>query len=909
MNATLDFNAINNNGMARLPDLLFRWLPAGKMDGHEFKVGNLTGAPGKSLSINIRTGQWADFASDAKGGDLISLYAAIHKIQQGEAARAMAAEMGTTPSDSMNQTNSRKKKAKWAPITPIPDDAPNPDFRHPRHGPPSKVFTYRNREKQILGYVCRFDKPGTKKEILPFSYCQSDNGSLAWRWKALDAPRPLYGLDELAEKPNATVLIVEGEKAADAGRQLLPNMAVITWPGGSKAFHRTDWEVLKGRKKAVLVPDADEPGRAAMDGTTDDYGVWKPGIAQLLEKIVEKIHVIHLPDDFSKGWDLADALEEKWSQDKTLEFLRGSAHPPRCKPVDDPVPEQPIIEEEYFQEHSESSSTEPSPNAVPFRALGYNKGSFYFLTTRGQQVLEMTGRSLRDKGSLFQLAPLQYWELTYPSKSGFSGQAIDQAANALVQTCYQIGVYNPDRLRGRGAWWDEHRVVLHCGDRLVVDGQETGVSDLSSRYIYEASPHIRPPALTPLSDEKALWVFQIASQFCWEKSLSGILLAGFVALARAGGSLQWRPHIWITGPRGCGKSEVLRRYVQILCGDWMLDIEGDASSAFVRQKLVTDAFPVIYDESEAQTKIGLARLQQILSLVRSSSREGGGAIGRGSANGKAIEYRIRSCFAIASIYVNLKEAADFSRTSVLSMTEPRGQTRDEWKKLSDDLNLLKSPDISDGLFARTLQLLPVIRENQLIFSSALHRLRLGDQRFGDQIGTLLAGAYSLKSHNLIAPHAAEAWIKSQDWSDQLANSDERDEISCLTHLLQWPLVAETSNDKRVTRTIDELVGIAAERTVDDALSAKKAMETLRRNGLRVDNNVISVAHKHLGLSRIFQETPFAIDHSRILKRLPFSWTDSKRKVRFLPLDDKPDYNDSFKRAAIHMSVSDVIDTG
>ena len=909
MNTPLDFNTINNNAMARLPDLLFQWLPAGKIDGHEFKVGNLTGAPGKSLGINIRTGQWADFASDEKGGDLISLYAAIHQVQQGEAARAIAEDMGTLPPNTVNQNNSRKKKAKWTPITPVPDDAPTPDFQHQRHGPPSKTFTYRNEKKQILGYICRFDKQETKKEILPFSYCRSDTGSLAWRWKALDAPRPLYGLDELAEKPNATVVIVEGEKAADSGRQLLPNMAVITWPGGSKAFHRADWEVLKGRKKAVLVPDADEPGRAAMDGTTDDYGVWKPGIAQLIDKIVEKIHVIRMPDDFSEGWDLADALQESWSQEKTIEFLRGLAHPPTCKPVE-PLPrEPPIIEDEYLQEYSNSSSTNPSPDTAPFKALGYNKGSFYFLTTRGQQVLEMTGRSLRDKGSLFQLAPMQHWELTYPSKRGFSGQSIDQAANALVQTCYQIGVYNPDRLRGRGAWWDEQRVVLHCGDRLVVDGQETGVSDLSSRYIYEASPHIRPPALTPLSDEKSLWIFHIASHFCWEKSLSGILLAGFVALARAGGALQWRPHIWLTGPRGCGKSEVLRRYVQILCGDWMLDIEGDASSAFVRQKLVTDAFPVIYDESEAQTKMGLARLQQILSLVRSSSREGGGAIGRGSANGKAIEYRIRSCFAIASIYVNLKEAADFSRTSVLSMTEPRGQTRDEWKKLSDDLNLLKSPDISDGLFARTLQLLPVIRENQLIFSSALHRLRLGDQRFGDQIGTLLAGAYSLKSHNCIAPQAAEAWIKSQDWNDQLANSDERDEINCLSHLLQWPLSAETNDDKRVTRTIEELIGVAAERRVDDTLTVKKAIETLRRNGLRVDKNVISVAHKHLGLSRIFLNTPFAIDHARILKRLPFAWTDSKRKVRFLPIEDQVNAKDSFKGAAIHMHVDDMIETG
>jgi putative DNA primase/helicase len=381
MSTSLDFNTINTNAMAQLPDLLFRWLPAGKRDGHEFKVGNLNGEPGKSLSINIQTGQWADFASNEKGGDPISLYAAIHKIPQGEAARALAEELGTIPPASLNQTNARKKKPKWIPITPVPDDAPTPDFRHQRQGTPSTVFTYRDDRKQILGYVCRFDKPDSKKEILPFSYCRSDTGLVAWRWKALDAPRPLYGLDELAEKPDATVIIVEGEKSADAGRQLLPNMAVITWPGGSKAFHRADWEILKGRKKAVLVPDADEPGRAAMDGATDDYGVWKSGIAQLIEKIVDKVHVIHLPDGFSDGWDLADALHENWSQEKTIEFLRGSARPPTSKPVDDSAPEPYCPNEESLHDDFESCLDDSSSETLPFRALGYNKGSFYFLTT------------------------------------------------------------------------------------------------------------------------------------------------------------------------------------------------------------------------------------------------------------------------------------------------------------------------------------------------------------------------------------------------------------------------------------------------------------------------------------------------------------------------------------------------
>ena len=64
------------------------------MCGREFKAGNLRGDAGDSLSINMDTGRWADFATGARGGDLISLYAALHGLTQPKAAVAIAAELG-----------------------------------------------------------------------------------------------------------------------------------------------------------------------------------------------------------------------------------------------------------------------------------------------------------------------------------------------------------------------------------------------------------------------------------------------------------------------------------------------------------------------------------------------------------------------------------------------------------------------------------------------------------------------------------------------------------------------------------------------------------------------------------------------------------------------------------------------
>ena len=73
----LDFDAINRTGLASLPALLRRWLPDGRLLGHEYTARNPTRADRQagSFRINVNSGKWADFACDAKGGDVISLVA------------------------------------------------------------------------------------------------------------------------------------------------------------------------------------------------------------------------------------------------------------------------------------------------------------------------------------------------------------------------------------------------------------------------------------------------------------------------------------------------------------------------------------------------------------------------------------------------------------------------------------------------------------------------------------------------------------------------------------------------------------------------------------------------------------------------------------------------------------------
>lgn len=53
-------------------------------------------APCRPLS-RLRSGRWADFATDDKGGDVISLAAYLSGLSQAEAARELARALGIEP--------------------------------------------------------------------------------------------------------------------------------------------------------------------------------------------------------------------------------------------------------------------------------------------------------------------------------------------------------------------------------------------------------------------------------------------------------------------------------------------------------------------------------------------------------------------------------------------------------------------------------------------------------------------------------------------------------------------------------------------------------------------------------------------------------------------------------------------
>ncbi|MET0156038.1 MAG: DUF927 domain-containing protein [Rickettsiales bacterium] len=196
----------------------------------------------------------------------------------------------------------------------VPDQESLPPLiRHPKLGMPNASYAYCTAEGKTIFYVCRFDLPpradGKKrKEILPYTFRELPGGKREWRWKWGDAPRPLYRLDALARtKEDAPLLIVEGEKKADAAAMLFPDFAVLASSGGSGSASQSDWTPCRGRTVHIW-PDADEPGKK-----------YAHAVALLASEAgAAAVRVVTPPEGVPEKWDLANALAEG----ETAESLR-----------------------------------------------------------------------------------------------------------------------------------------------------------------------------------------------------------------------------------------------------------------------------------------------------------------------------------------------------------------------------------------------------------------------------------------------------------------------------------------------------------------------------------------------------------------------------------------------------------
>lgn len=166
----LDFKGLAEALLARSRELIPAWLPGGKFNGREYYCGSTRGGPGDSCRVNVKSGKWADFASDDKGGDLISLYASIHGITQGDAAKQLADQLNFSIKPNEVVAYSEPPSTIGAP----PPGTPMPAMIHVSYGEPSASWIYKDKNGSMLFAIARYETD-SGKQLAPWSWDTTSN--------------------------------------------------------------------------------------------------------------------------------------------------------------------------------------------------------------------------------------------------------------------------------------------------------------------------------------------------------------------------------------------------------------------------------------------------------------------------------------------------------------------------------------------------------------------------------------------------------------------------------------------------------------------------------------------------------------------------------------------------------------
>jgi putative DNA primase/helicase len=448
--------------------------------------------------------------------------------------------------------------------------------------------------------------------------------------------------------------------------------------------------------------------------------------------------------DLPKGGDFNDLFQREGAG-AVEALINASLYPgletrerPRNYGQDAPIGEQGGVPAQHLAKARPKTAHESADQAAReverdggFTILGYDRGEYFIFAHAKKQILDCTRSSFSVSG-LLEIADLNFWELKFPNKQGVNANA---AANFIIQTAHRRGIYDRARVRAGGAWIDEGRHVFHHGDYLSVDGVSTDVTDIRSKYVYEQTLPLPPPSDTPLSDADGTRIFDISKMFRWRRDSSAALLAGWTFLSPICGALKWRPHIWLTGPAGNGKSTILQRFVYSLLGNKACEYaQGNSTESGVRQALGSTSVPVLLDEAEKNSERESQRVESMLSLIRQSSSESDAKTLKGTISGSGMAFHIRSMFCLASIYVGMDKKADIDRLAVLTLKTSRGdpEAATNWVRVKEQLHWMeRDTDLRGRMLRRVIDMMPTVLQNIEVFVRVAAK-KFGSQRDGDQ---------------------------------------------------------------------------------------------------------------------------------------------------------------------------------
>jgi hypothetical protein len=921
-------------------------------------------------------------------------------------------------------------------LMPVPDRArlPRPDawakgwhegnvkdVPNTRAYKPRMVHEYRNIEGQLLLSILRVERQerrengkadkyfmpfrlGELPEEAPKEIMTDRDARIGWLIRGVPHGRlrPVYGMERVPgwlNQGGRNILIVEGEKTADAARRLISSTPdrddwIVFSPlgGGNSALH-ADWgdlaaslaEVTKADRplRVVVWPDADTPTIMRNTGEQVDRQAGYArdiinGVAYAMSRNGCQLEDIRFSrvspmNDVTNGWDLADAETEGWTGEQVFAKICKetlSVIPDRAflevatsarEEADAPVPfehdDSTIDVEAYdslIQEIGEQHDDEmshmtqtprtdadllPEPDPIPtitvpngpdsetqvrdlkegevlvpgadgddadkyrdakvaqvlesrdFRCLGYMNGVSFFMSLNSGQVFPLTPALMR-WNYLFHLAPAEFWLYHFAGPADRNGVVRtdwEAVVNALIKATNLVGQYNPENQVGQGTWIDDDRTVFNSGRGLWVEGEgPVRIQDFTGKKNYIVGRFCGMPDFdNPLpADSAQVWeLLDILRSIHWARegrNVSVMNMFGWLAIGPICGVLPWRPHLYLSGERGVGKSWIINNIINKIFLDYGVNVKADSTESGLRNLLNGHAFPLIFDEAEGETVEDRQRMAKIIRLARHSATPGDSVVATGVAGGGGQrQYAIASTFLMCSITPQLTASADFTRFGKAHLTGGLSHY-DFIERIKKPAKRLLTEEFSRRFMARMIIRSKDMKEVSDMINQGLSTYNM-EQRLIDVYGTYLAGAWLLLRDDIPASGAAAMdWVrKTFDMVDDLMEqvrevSEDKDHVRLFRTLLSTEIKVEGLTNGTRNYSISELIDIVTDRyEYEDPIQTSDAVRALAKNGIRISlgckpvdanggGDSIVIHKKSPHIERHLKDTPYAKSYADVM---------------------------------------------
>lgn len=508
----------------------------------------------------------------------------------------------------------------------------------------------------------------------------------------------------------------------------------------------------------------------------------------------------------------------------------------KTKPKDDP---------EENERHSDADEWDQMglPEEAPVQPLGTLAGTMYVLDYAGQ--LRPVAPECRNGEMQLLFGGDRWLRSTYPlygppDKDGnfvIKGFNHKLAQTALIRSCARLGLFNPaGKTRGRGA----HRgpngeLMMHCGDVVwrsawrvnnrMHPPREFATGKVGA-LIFPTDEELPPPAQIPAGTDVAESLLALINEWRWTDPIMAELVFSWIICAPVGGGLEWRPHLWIVGPSGAGKTTLQVRLIREIVGAWGISTE-DATEAGLRQSLNQDTLAVMFDEFEPDENNAVL-MQKVLKLVRGASS--GSETVRGSTDHKAAKFVAKSCFLFSSIQYVAMDEQDRNRMAIVQLSKiPKnkekiklpatlatwgGQLRrrwlEQWPRWADTLQAYQHEMYMQGFSPREQDTYGTLlaASDIMLFDDTPDPLNLAEESYRVRERVLALGPLLDKSRG-----------EAEDSSTR-----------CIRHLCSYRLPSAGGKDQLM---ISRWIELAIEDVLTGISNGSAAMQKLAQHGLRI----------------------------------------------------------------------------